>query len=132
MSAERITLQDALQNVDVLDELPLPDLQPCIEAAQLSVHYQANMDTNFEDRGAFVTGVARYIEEATVHAKLHELLEEGHEYAVMLYTWRCCSRALPHIKSNEQPNRVEIYEKTVEVLGPQVQKLMDFMYFQRS
>ena len=34
------------------------------------------------------------------------------------------------IKSNEQPNRVEIYEKTVEVLGPQVQKLMAFMYFQ--
>jgi len=34
------------------------------------------------------------------------------------------------IKSNEQPNRVEIYEKTVEVLGPQVQKLMTFMYFQ--
>lgn len=70
MSAERITLPDALQNVDVLDELPLPDQQPCIEAAQLTVHYQANMDTNFEDRRAFVTGVARYIEEATVHAKL--------------------------------------------------------------
>ena len=34
------------------------------------------------------------------------------------------------VKSNEQPNRVEIYEKTVEVLGPQVQKLMNFMYFQ--
>ena len=28
------------------------------------------MDTNFEDRSAFVTGVAKYIEEATVHAKL--------------------------------------------------------------
>ena len=34
------------------------------------------------------------------------------------------------IKSNEQPNRVEIYEKTVAVLSPQVQKLMNFMYFQ--
>ena len=34
------------------------------------------------------------------------------------------------VKSNEQPNRVEIYEKTVEVLGPQVQKLLNFMYFQ--
>ncbi len=48
----------------------------------------------------------------------------------MLYTWRCCSRALPQVKSNEQANRVEIYEKTVEVLGPQVQLLMNFMYFQ--
>ena len=27
---------------------------------------------------------------------------------------------------------MEIYEKTVEVLGPQVQKLMAFMYFQVS
>ena len=38
--SDRITLNEALQNVDVLDELPLPDVQPCIEAAQLSVHYQ--------------------------------------------------------------------------------------------
>lgn len=121
-----------MQNVDVLDELPLPDQQPCIDAAPLSIHYQVNKHTNFEDRGAFVTGMARYIEEATVHAKLNELLEEGEVYAVMLYTWRCCSRALPQIKSNEQPNRVEIYEKTVEVLSPQVQKLMNFMYFQRN
>lgn len=33
-------------------------------------------------------------------------------------------------KSNEQPNRVEIYEKTVEVLAPEVNKLLNFMYFQ--
>ena len=29
--AEKVTLNDALSNVDVLDELPLPDEQPCIE-----------------------------------------------------------------------------------------------------
>lgn len=34
------------------------------------------------------------------------------------------------MKCNEQPNRVEIYEKTVEVLEPEVTKLMSFMYFQ--
>lgn len=34
------------------------------------------------------------------------------------------------MKCNEQPNRVEIYEKTVEVLEPEVTKLMNFMYFQ--
>lgn len=67
---EKITLTDALQNVDVLDELPLPDQQPCIEGMSLSIQYQANFDTNFEDRSAYVTGVAKYIEEATVHADL--------------------------------------------------------------
>lgn len=58
------------------------------------------------------------------------MLEEGQEYAVMLYTWRSCSRAISQVKCNEQPNRVEIYEKTVEVLEPEVTKLMNFMYFQ--
>lgn len=74
MAQDKITLSDAMQNVDVLDELPLPDQQPCIDAAPLSIHYQVNKHTNFEDRGAFVTGMARYIEEATVHAKLVRLL----------------------------------------------------------
>jgi len=70
MATEKVTLADALSNVEVLDELPLPDQQPCIEAQACSVIYQANFDTNFEDRTAFVTGVAKYIEEATVHASL--------------------------------------------------------------
>ena len=67
---EKITLTDALQNVDVLDELPLPDQQPCIEALSLSIQYQVNFDTNFADKNAYVTGVAKYSEEATVHADL--------------------------------------------------------------
>merc|ERR1712106_1003892 len=56
----------------------------------------------------------------------------GHDHAVMLYTWRCCSRAIPQPKSNEQPNRVEIYEKTVKVLAEEVKKLTKFMNFQRK
>lgn len=70
MATEKITLSDALSNVEVLDELPLPDEQPCIEAQPCSVIYQANFDTNFEDRNGFVTGIAKYIEEATTHANL--------------------------------------------------------------
>uniref|UniRef100_A0A673G3I6 Cytoplasmic FMR1-interacting protein 1 homolog n=1 Tax=Sinocyclocheilus rhinocerous TaxID=307959 RepID=A0A673G3I6_9TELE len=130
--ASTVTLEDALSNVDLLEELPLPDQQPCIEPLPSSLIYQPNFNTNFEDRNAFVTGIARYIEQATVHSSMNEMLEEGQEYAVMLYTWRSCSRAIPQVKCNEQPNRVEIYEKTVEVLEPEVTKLMNFMYFQRT
>ncbi|XP_048453847.1 cytoplasmic FMR1-interacting protein 1 homolog [Rhincodon typus] len=128
----QVTLEDALSNVDLLEDLPLPDQQPCIEPPPSSLLYQPNFNTNFEDRNAFVTGIARYIEQATVHSSMNEMLEEGQEYAVMLYTWRSCSRAIPQVKCNEQPNRVEIYEKTVEVLEPEVTKLMNFMYFQRN
>ncbi|KAK7888761.1 hypothetical protein WMY93_024321 [Mugilogobius chulae] len=126
-----VTLEDALSNVDLLEELPLPDQQPCIEPCP-PLSSTSQTSTLLEDRNAFVTGIARYIEQATVHSSMNEMLEEGQEYAVMLYTWRSCSRAIPQVKCNEQPNRVEIYEKTVEVLEPEVTKLMNFMYFQRT
>ncbi|XP_039270661.1 cytoplasmic FMR1-interacting protein 2-like [Styela clava] len=126
-----VSLEDALSNVDLLEDLQLPDQQPCIEPMPSTLLYQANFDTNFEDRNAFVTGVAKYIEEATVHSDMNAMLEEGETYAVMLYTWRSCSRAIPQVRSNEQANRVEIYEKTVQVLEPEVRKLMNFMLFQK-
>lgn len=78
MAVAEVTLGDALSNVDVLDELPLPDQQPCIEALPCSIVYHANFDTNFEDRNAFVTGVAKYIEEATVHSELVFLSSKKH------------------------------------------------------
>ncbi|CAH0396187.1 unnamed protein product [Bemisia tabaci] len=82
-----------------------------------------NLDVNFKD--------LKLSKESVADRPLNnELLEDGLEHAVMLYTWRCCSRAIPQPKSNEQSNWVEIYEKTVEVLGPEVNKLLNIMYFQ--
>jgi len=77
---EKITLADALSNVEVLDEIPLPDEQPCIEAQPCSIIYKANFDTNFEDRNGFVTGIAKYIEEATTHANLVITYINSHLY----------------------------------------------------
>lgn len=37
-----VTLEDALSNVDLLEELPLPDQQPCIEPPPSSIMYQVN------------------------------------------------------------------------------------------
>ena len=82
MAAATVTLEDALSNVDLLEELPLPDQQPCIEATAVSITYQANFDTNFEDRTAYVTGMSKYIEEATVHSELVNIIKT--DYFVML------------------------------------------------
>ena len=90
MATEKVTLADALSNVDVLDELPLPDSQPCIEAQPCSIVYQANFDTNFEDRNAFITGMAKYIEEATVHSNLNEMSE-----AKPCFSWHTDRSARP-------------------------------------
>lgn len=39
-----VTLEDALSNVDLLEELPLPDQQPCIEPLPSSVMYQVTAE----------------------------------------------------------------------------------------
>lgn len=40
-----VTLEDALSNVDLLEELPLPDQQPCIEPPPSSIMYQVQPRT---------------------------------------------------------------------------------------
>ncbi|CAL2041016.1 unnamed protein product [Caenorhabditis brenneri] len=124
-----VTINDAIKNVSLLDSLTLPDNLPDIEARALPLLCRANFDTNFEDRSAFVTGIAKYSEEATRHAQFNDMLTEGLQHAANLYTWRCCSRAVPMAKSNDQPNRTEINEMVVEVLKPEVAKLNSFMRF---
>ena len=57
-----------------------------------------------------------------MHAQMKKMVDQGESYALMLYTWRSCSRAIPAVKTSEQPNRNEIYEKTIEVLEPEIKK----------
>ena len=45
---------------------------------------QANLDANFEDRNAFVIGMAKYSEEAAQQSKLQEMLDQGQRHAVNL------------------------------------------------
>ncbi|VDM79736.1 unnamed protein product, partial [Strongylus vulgaris] len=117
--AETVTLKDALGNVEVRFSCCLrryPEKNAVFSVLRsfklssislISFFFRTNFDTNFEDRNAYVTGVSKYIEEATRHAlfvsflfKLqrlfqNDLLNEGLQHAANLYTWRCCSRAVP-------------------------------------
>lgn len=125
-----VPLEEAMSNVELLGDLPTPDPQPMIEAKTIALTYHANFDTNFSDRTAFITGIAKFMEEATVHSEMNNILKEGEEHAVMLYTWRSCARAVPSIKSNLQENRREIKETFVEIMKPEIAKLSAFMHFQ--
>lgn len=71
-----VAIDEALKNVNQLERLGkrLTDEQPFIEAFPASVTYTVNLDTNFEDREAFVTGFSKYLEEATVQSDLVSIL----------------------------------------------------------
>lgn len=61
-----------------------------------------------------------------------DMLTEGEQHAITLYTWRSHSRGIPQPKSNADPNRAEIYGKSVEVLKPGVDKLFNLLNFQKT
>ncbi len=67
-------IKDALTNVACLKDLHLPDEQPIIEPEPASVVYEVSFDTNFADRTAFITGIGRYNEEATICSNLVSLV----------------------------------------------------------
>ena len=74
------TLQDALTNVRCLESLALPDEQPTIEPEPASVVYDVSFDTNFADRTAFITGIGKYNEEATICSNLVREIPLGMSY----------------------------------------------------
>src|SRR3989338_2987375 len=48
----------------------------------------------------------------------------------MLYTYRSCSKAIPQVKTSDDPNKDEIYRRTFEILDPEINKLKNFCAFQ--
>ncbi|CAI2731058.1 unnamed protein product [Schistosoma spindalis] len=126
----RGTIPTTMREISALSQLNLDEDVPSIQGANFPVLFQSNTDTNFSDITAFKSAFARSAEDARVYSHLNTLLEQGQEYAIMLYTWRSISRALPFIRSSDQPNRIKIYEKTKEILEPHCLKLKQFMFFQ--
>lgn len=124
-----VDLQEATERVFVLESFPFEDGQPNVEGLSLSVLYQNYIDYNFADRAAFDV---RWAEDVQTLSQLRELLKTGDQYVNMLYTYRSCSKALPQVKTSDQPNKNEIYEGTYDVLEPEIKKLKNFMYFQRD
>ena len=69
------TLQEAIENVRRLENLSLNlDEQANIEAPPASITYTCDFDTKFGDKEAFITGIARYMEEAGLHQQLVRVL----------------------------------------------------------
>uniref|UniRef100_A0AC35U6R8 Cytoplasmic FMR1-interacting protein n=1 Tax=Rhabditophanes sp. KR3021 TaxID=114890 RepID=A0AC35U6R8_9BILA len=132
MDHSHITLEEAVKNAEILHDLLTGNDIPSIEACSLCLQCTSNLDTNFEDKAAYVTGFSKFIEEASRHGEINEKLDEGFNIACTLYTWRCCSRAVPMVKSNDQPNRKEINEMVIRVLSPEVDKLYRFMNYAQS
>ena len=70
MAGLKENLDSALTNVTCLADHRLPDDQPSIEAAGVTINYDVSFDCNFADRCAFVSGISKFVEDAQSLATL--------------------------------------------------------------
>jgi len=117
------------ERIKALENFVLVDGQPTIEAPNLSVAFSAYPDFNYVDNKAFET---KWTPEIETLRQLGEVLKRGDYFVNMVYTYRSCSKALPQVKTQDDPNKAAIYEKTFDVLDPEIRKLKDLMYFTRD
>lgn len=113
--------------VSMLDQMVLEDDQPVIEGLSAGLYYIAESQTDYADIATFKT---KWIEEAPFLRQMQQTLTEGKEYMHMLYTYRSCAKPCPQPKTAEDPMKETIYQRSMEVLEPEIRKLKDFMAFQ--
>eukprot|EP01119_Soliformovum_irregulare_P019520 TRINITY_DN6199_c0_g1_i4.p1 TRINITY_DN6199_c0_g1~~TRINITY_DN6199_c0_g1_i4.p1 ORF type:complete len:1378 (-),score=485.69 TRINITY_DN6199_c0_g1_i4:58-4191(-) len=125
-----VDLSEAIQRVSVLEQFPsLENDQPNIEAPSPAVMYESTVDFNFADRNAFDS---RWVDETQGISQLKEITKQGETYINLLYTYRSLSKALPQVKTSDDPNKNDIYEGMFDILEPEIKKLKSFMYFHKE
>jgi len=117
------------ERINALESFELVDGQPNIEGPAFAVTYDGSVDYNYVDSKAYDT---KWNEEIDRLRGLRDVLGRGDYFISMVYTYRSCSKALPQIKTQDDPNRAAIYEKHYEVLEPEINKLKELMYFTRD
>ncbi|KAL7672733.1 hypothetical protein ACOME3_007614 [Neoechinorhynchus agilis] len=130
-----VTLSDAILNVDALADVTESRRSSCFSSHDFgnsseSLAYEVDFNTDFQDRNAYLCVVSKYMEEATHQCELDCLLSRGIEMSKMLYSYRCCSRAIPQINPDDKRttsvDRTGLYSTTVLVLEPDIQRLFEF------
>jgi len=119
------------ERINALETFDLVDGQPNIEGPTFAVAFES-MSTNgygHVDNKAFET---KWTEEIDKVRQLQEILQRGDAFIKLVYAYRSCLKAIPQVKAQDDPNKGTIYEKTFEVLEPEIKKLKDLMYFMRD
>ena len=79
------------------------------------------------DAAVFNSGEPDLNEEVALADALTVVTTEGAAYCHIIYSTRSLSKAIPQVKSPDQPNRMQLYEETTRVLQPHVDNMKAFM-----
>jgi cytoplasmic FMR1 interacting protein len=108
--------------IDFLYDFVLSDEQPSIEGPNFVIKVEPFKDLNFSDKLAFDF---KWGHAVSTIATFRSSVKRGEKLFNDIYTYRCCSKAIPKVNDADR----EYHEKVVEVLDPEIQKIRNLVQF---
>eukprot|EP00052_Salpingoeca_macrocollata_P011587 m.89408 g.89408 ORF g.89408 m.89408 type:complete len:1357 (+) comp18120_c0_seq1:24-4094(+) len=125
------TVEQALNQVDALSTVPLTNDQPNMTPAEGGCLHASRADFEGTDAHLFVTGEELLLKESQLIGVMRTTVTEATNFKHQIYATRSVSKAIPQVKSSDQPNRMQLYEETVKALQPQVERMRQFLEFHK-
>ena len=112
----------------------LADDVPDIQYDAMAIQYYSSSKgnpVNYVDKAGFHT---EFDDELHALSQVEELIDRGQAHIHNLYTFRCVSRAIPSVASEELSDKEKeaINLRTFQVLAPCVKKLVDVIAFSQE
>eukprot|EP00055_Hartaetosiga_balthica_P012544 m.61242 g.61242 ORF g.61242 m.61242 type:complete len:1371 (+) comp7987_c0_seq1:100-4212(+) len=127
-------LQKSMAQVDILpDRYQLPDPQESVVAPLLQTNFpQTTFDAGYADFSLYGAIDEELSKCAYFIQQLEKYAVEGDKYLSVLYSARSLSKAIPQLQSNDQENKNKLYEESIKILQPEVDRMKSFLGFQEQ
>lgn len=119
------------QYLDQLEMVVPCSVEPTIQTAPELFTYSKVDIKQLEDSSLFESGekINQMSTEIKCIKRLSEQIVQGNDILNMLYTYRSCSRVIPQVQVHNQENKSQLYLKTFEVLGTEIEKVKQLYQF---
>eukprot|EP00056_Hartaetosiga_gracilis_P000791 m.40491 g.40491 ORF g.40491 m.40491 type:complete len:1374 (+) comp10358_c0_seq1:113-4234(+) len=127
-------LEQSMAQVDILPKKEqLLDPQETVVASLLPSSFpKTTLDSGYEDFSLYraidedLSQCAHFIQQ------LEKYSSEGEAFVSILYSARSLSKAIPQLQSNDQENKAKLYEESIKILQPEVERMKNFLSFQEQ
>ena len=122
-------IQDAFEMIEALEaSVPLIDNEHAA-AGRANIECAPKQSDALFHSVAYVPGE---FSEVPVIESLQSMTAEGRRFRGLIYARRCASVAIPQIRTTDQADRAELYQRTVDILTPEIDHMKQFQAYHQQ
>ncbi|EGD74766.1 hypothetical protein PTSG_07003 [Salpingoeca rosetta] len=127
-------MEKATAQVDILRrDINLSDDQETLTPERVPAGTShCTADPALQDAAIFSSVDPNMAHQAKLASSLASYVKKAEQYLYVLYAARSLSKAIPQLQSNNQPNKEKLYEESIRILQPEVDRMKYFLIFQEE